>query len=309
MRYPKKSLGQNFIIDQNIIKKIISLVSVTNKDILEIGPGKGALTDVILKMNPKSLTLIEKDILMSNLLSLKFNENKKVKIYNSDILDFNLEKNLIKDTIIFGNLPYNISSQILVKLIKSNWPPKFSAIILMFQKEMADRITAKHKSLNYGRLSILSNYRLEVIKRFNVTPNCFYPKPKVTSTVLFLKPKKGNFYKIKDIINLEKITNIFFSNKRKMINKSLNKVFYQKKIRLIFQILNFHLDLQIFHLKCIIKLLNCMRRFYKFKFMKMNNFLNLLITLFKIFINQNVIIIFPMFNILVKTVKSSFNFL
>tara|TARA_B100001564_G_scaffold262709_1_gene224356 strand:- start:156 stop:941 length:786 start_codon:yes stop_codon:yes gene_type:complete len=229
MKYPKKSLGQNFLIDQNVIRKIINLISITNKNILEIGPGRGSLTDFVFKKNPKSLTLIEKDDLLSNSLKLKFNKKSKIKIFNSDILDFNLEKNLIKDTIIFGNLPYNISSQILVKLIKSDWPPKFSAAILMFQKEMADRIIAKYKSSNYGRLSILTNYRLEIVKKFNISPNCFYPKPKVTSTVIFFKPKKESIYKIKNITNLEKITNVFFSNKRKMINKTIDKIFDRKK--------------------------------------------------------------------------------
>ena len=117
-RYAKKSLGQNFLIDSNIIRKIIGLTNVFDKNILEIGPGKGALTDEILKNKPKSLTLIEKDNLLSNELKLKYNDNKKITIYNKDVLKFNFEKKLKKDTIIFGNLPYNIASQILVNIIK-----------------------------------------------------------------------------------------------------------------------------------------------------------------------------------------------
>ena len=213
MRFAKKSLGQNFLIDLNIIKKITGLTNIFNKDILEIGPGKGALTNEILKNKPKSLILIEKD----NLLSSEFNK---------DILKFNFEKELKKETIIFGNLPYNISSQILVKIIKfKKWPPKFLSLILMFQKEMADRIIGKFGTSKYGRLSILTNYRLNVINKFKISPNCFFPKPKVDSTILFLKPNNRTKHKIKNIENLEKITQIFFSNKRKMINKNFSKLF------------------------------------------------------------------------------------
>ena len=226
MKYAKKSLGQNFLVDHNIIKKIINLTTIFDKNILEIGPGKGALTDEILKNKPRSLTLIEKDNLLSNELKLKYNKNKKIIIYNKDVLKFNFEKKLEEDTIIFGNLPYNIASQILVNIIRfKKWPPKYSCLIFMFQKEMADRIIGKYGTSKYGRLSILTNYRLNLLNKFNISPNCFFPKPKIDSTVLFLKPNSKIKNKIKNIKNLEKITRIFFSNKRKMINKSFSKLF------------------------------------------------------------------------------------
>ena len=226
MIYAKRSLGQNFLKDSNIIKKITNITEIVNKDVLEIGPGEGALTNEIIKNNPKSLTLIEKDDSLFKALKLKYNNNDKIKIYNKDILQFNLEEKIKKNTIIFGNLPYNISSQILVKMIRfKKWPPKYSALIFMFQKEMADRIIGKFNTPKYGRLSILTNYRLKVLNKFNVSPNCFFPKPKVISTILFLKPNHKIFYKIKNIQNLEKITNILFSNKRKMINKGFLKLF------------------------------------------------------------------------------------
>ena len=226
MIYAKKSLGQNFLVDQNIIKKIVNSVNIANRNILEIGPGKGALTNEILKKNPKSLILVEKDYKIFEKLKEKYKDNKKVEIKNNDILELDLEKKLKKSSIIFGNLPYNISSQILVKIIKfKNWPPQFTDIIFMFQKEMADRVIGKFNSSGYGRLSVLTNYRLDILKKFNVSPNCFLPKPKVNSTVIFIKPKKINKYKIGNIDNLEKITRIFFSNRRKMINKSYKKIF------------------------------------------------------------------------------------
>ena len=110
MKYAKKSLGQNFLIDLNIVKKIINLTAISDKNILEIGPGKGALTDEILKNKPRSLTLIEKDNLLSNELKLKYNKNKKIIIYNKDVLKFNFEKKLEEDTIIFGNSKSDMAS-------------------------------------------------------------------------------------------------------------------------------------------------------------------------------------------------------
>ena len=231
MKFPKKSLGQNFLIDKNIIKKIISLSSIRGKNIIEIGPGKGALTDEILKREPKTFYLIEKDFYLAQELKKKYFKKKNVKIYNSDILNFDIEKIIENNSIIFGNLPYNISSQILVKFLKfKKWPPKYNGLIFMFQKELAEKIIAKFPSNNYGRLAILTNFRLEMLEKFTVSNNCFFPKPKITSMVIYLKPKKHNENRIKKIENLEKITRIFFSNKRKMINKNVRKVLTLKSI-------------------------------------------------------------------------------
>ena len=233
MNYAKKSLGQNYLIDLNIIKKIINLKYIYNKNILEIGPGKGALTKEILKNKPKSLILIEKDNSLSEELKFKYKDQKNIIVYNKDVLKFDFE-NKLKNTIIFGNLPYNISSQILAKIIKfKKDPPKFSALVLMFQKEMAQRVIGKFNTSKYGRLSILTNYRLKVLKKFDVSSNSFFPKPKVNSTVLYLKPNTKKFDKIKKIENLEKITNMLFSNKRKMINKTIKKIFYKDQLNLI----------------------------------------------------------------------------
>ena len=234
MIYTKKSLGQNYLTDLNVIKKIINLTEINDKDVLEIGPGKGALTEKILDNNPRSLILVEKDNILSKELKYKYQNNKKVTIYNKDILKFDLEKKLKKDSIVFGNLPYNISSQILVKIIRlKQYPPKYSSLIFMFQKEMAERIIGKFNTSKYGRLSILANYKLKVQSKFNVTSNCFFPKPKVDSTVLHFKPIKKITKKIKNIENLEKITNILFSNKRKMINKNIKKIFSKNQLELI----------------------------------------------------------------------------
>ncbi len=231
MKYFKKSLGQNFLIDKNIIKKILKMVEIKNKNVIEIGPGSGALTDEIIKKQPKNLILIEKDNVLVEGLKLKYYGNKKIDIINCDILKFDLESLLNKNYIIFGNLPYNISSQIIVKLIKLNWPPIFKSLVLMFQKELGEKIIGKFSSSNYGRLSILSNYRLNIVDKFLVSPNSFFPKPKVNSLVIHFKPKNKIIYKIKNIGSLEKVTNVLFSNKRKMINKSIKKIICSEKLK------------------------------------------------------------------------------
>tara|TARA_Y100000816_G_scaffold277786_1_gene248309 strand:+ start:1905 stop:2687 length:783 start_codon:yes stop_codon:yes gene_type:complete len=230
MGYVKKSLGQNFLIDKNIINKIINLTDIKNKNIIEIGPGLGAITYEIIKKKPKSLILIEKDDKFYEKLKVEFLKNKSIELFNQDILKFNLEKKIKPNSVIFGNLPYNISSQILVKILRFNkWPPNFTDIIFMFQKELGNKIIGNFKSNNYGRLSILTNYRLKILNKFLISNNCFSPKPKISSIILHFKPKK-KFNKIKNLKNLEKVTNILFSNKRKMINKNVKKLFNEKNL-------------------------------------------------------------------------------
>ena len=151
----KKSLGQNFLIDANIINKIVNIVDIKGKNILEIGPGTGNLSSKILDQYPKKMIVIEKDKSLANLL--KDNFGSKIIVINQDILKIN--ENLIEKEklTVFGNLPYNISSQIIAKIIKfKKCPPNYSALILMFQKEMAQRIIGKFNTSKYGRLSILA---------------------------------------------------------------------------------------------------------------------------------------------------------
>jgi len=219
----KKSLGQNFLIDKNVIYKIINTVSITDNEILEVGPGTGNLTREILRNNPSKMYLIEKDTFLAE--SLKEIIDERVQVFNKDILKFD-EKSLSKNKIIvFGNLPYNISTEILstwiVKLKNDYW---FSDLILMFQKEVADRIIAQFNTSAYGRLSILANWRLNINKICDISPESFSPRPKIQSTLIHFTPKK-KFVEIKDPINLEKITRIFFSHRRKMLKKPFNQIF------------------------------------------------------------------------------------
>ena len=220
----KKSLGQNFLTDRNILKKIVEITKIKNKSILEVGPGTGNLTSYILKNNPKKIFVIEKDENLASFLAEQF--KNKIIIINKDILKVN-EKNLEKEKlIVFGNLPYNISTEILCKWVLNldNNYFWFSCLILMFQKEVADRIISNFNSSKYGRLSILANWKLDIEKICDIKSNSFSPRPKVDSSLLFFKPKKI-FYEFKDPKNLEKITRVFFSQRRKMLKKPYNQMF------------------------------------------------------------------------------------
>jgi 16S rRNA (adenine1518-N6/adenine1519-N6)-dimethyltransferase len=219
----KKSLGQNFLVDRNILEKITNATQITDKIILEVGPGTGNLTSFILKKKPKKIFVIEKDENLADHLKETF--NNQLTIINDDILKIN-ESSLFESKVtVFGNLPYNISTEILSKWITNSkedlW---FNNLILMFQKEVADRIIAKFNTSNYGRLSIISNWKLNVEKICDIKPESFSPRPKIDSSLLFFSPKK-DFFKIKNPKNLEKVTRIFFNHRRKMIKKPFNQLF------------------------------------------------------------------------------------
>ena len=224
----KKSLGQNFLVDTNIIDKITNLIDIENKSILEVGPGTGNLTSSLLKKKPKRFYVIEKDNNLSLLLEKKF--KNYLSIINDDILNIDENKICKDELIVFGNLPYNISTEILCKWILNLNDQKiwFSNLILMFQKEVADRIISQYNKSSYGRLSILANWKLDIKKILDIKPNSFFPKPKVDSSVLFFSPKK-NFLRLKNPKNLEKITRIFFSHRRKMIKKPYQELFLGNK--------------------------------------------------------------------------------
>jgi len=234
----KKSLGQNFLIDKNIIKRIIQEGKITtNETVLEIGPGTGNLTEEIIKQKPKKVILIEKDNKLSEELLLKFGNT--IEIINDDILEIE-ENNLSSNQIlVFGNLPYNISTKILTKWI-CNIKNKFwfKKLLLMFQKEVADRIVAETNTKNYGRLSVISQWKMNIKKIIDIKPYSFYPKPKILSTLLEFTPK-NSFIHINDIKNLEKITKTLFNKRRKMIKNSIFNVVNKEDLSKI----NFNINL------------------------------------------------------------------
>ena len=219
----KKSLGQNFLIDRNILKIISEFTSIKDKIVLEIGPGTGNLTSFILKKKPKKFIVIEKDNDLASNIAEIFKD--QLNIINDDVLNVD-ENSLANEKItVFGNLPYNISTEILsrwiINLKNDFW---FDRLVLMFQKEVADRIIANFNSSYYGRLTILSNWKLNIEKICDIKPESFSPRPKIDSSLLVFSPKE-NFFKINDPKNLEKITRVFFNHRRKMIKKPYNQLF------------------------------------------------------------------------------------
>ena len=219
MTYPKKKWGQNFLVDPNIIKKIIHTLEIKSKDqILEIGPGKGALT---FSIKAQKVFAIEIDKDLCDLLSRK--KQKNLTIINEDILKTNIEN--LKINKVVGNLPYNISSQIIFKILKNN---NWDTAIFMIQKELAERITSKEGSKQYGRISVMIQSLCDVKREFNVSPNCFSPKPNVSSTIISLKKKKKIIF---DYDKFEYLVKKIFSQRRKKIKNTLTQISNYDELR------------------------------------------------------------------------------
>ena len=210
----KKKYGQNFLIDKNILTKITNLISEENLSILEIGPGDGKLTDKIILKKPSSLTLIEIDRDLIENLNKKYSSKNEINIINENILDYKIKK---KYDLIISNLPYNISSQVLVKLSIMNYNP--DTLILMFQKEFAQRLLAQ--KLNSLNSLIKCFYEIEL--NFHVSKNCFRPVPKIDSSVLSFKKIKEKLLNKNEINNYIAFKRNLFSHKRKSLRNLLKK--------------------------------------------------------------------------------------
>ena len=216
----KKKFGQNFLIDQNIIKKICNLIPNKFLSIIEIGPGNGRLTEHILKLEPKKFKIIEIDSDLIPIIKKKFDKNLNLEIINENILNYPL---IEKVDLIISNLPYNISSQILVKICLTKHPPDI--LILMFQKEFAERLM--DEKLN--SLNSLVNCFYDIKNNFNVGKNCFRPKPKINSTVLLFERKKKSLLKKNEINDFIDFKRILFSHKRKTLGNLLRNYSLDKK--------------------------------------------------------------------------------
>ena len=226
----KKKYGQNFLIDSSVIKDIVGLINPQDEDkILEIGPGLGSITFPILdKIN--KIDVIEIDPDMVGFLN-KSNYSKKINIHTNDILK--IENNFFNNfNKIIGNLPYYISSEILIKICNIN--NKNKKIYFMLQKEVAERISSPPGNKIYGRLSIIIQYFYDVEKLFDVAPNSFNPPPKINSSIVELIPKKEFKEKILNFVNFEKITKLAFGQKRKTIKNNFREVLSEAD----FEILN-----------------------------------------------------------------------
>lgn len=226
----KKKYGQNFLISETIAKKITSYLNISNENVIEIGPGNLALTKFIISQNPKKFLAIEidKEIVDKHQCNLPNYANY---IANQDALKFD-EINFFKNEkfFIISNLPFNISTKLLIKWIKLQYKTNsIKGMVLMFQKELGERIISAENTRKYGRLSILAHSVFEVKKEIIVKKEKFNPKPKVDAIILRFTPnklkRKINFH------SLEKITNIFFNTRRKINNKKIKKNFSETVIK------------------------------------------------------------------------------
>jgi 16S rRNA (adenine1518-N6/adenine1519-N6)-dimethyltransferase len=234
---PNKKLGQNFIFDKNILNKIVSLLDPYSSDlVIEIGPGLGGLTETMLNSGFKNILLIEKDRKLSNILiDIKSRFPNNLDVQFEDALNFDFTSLNFKKISVISNLPYNVATKILTKLLFEQYnSKKFDSLILMFQREVAERIVAKHSTKNYGRLSIISQYLYECSISFNLNASVFYPKPKVESSIVAFNSKKipSNL----KISTLEEITRLSFNQRRKMIKSNLKNIIDEKTLKEVYEI-------------------------------------------------------------------------
>ena len=214
MHKPKKSLGQNFLIDKNIAKKIVNITSINNQYIIEIGPGTGFLTDEIIKKKPKKLYLLEKDKSLYLYLKKKYYDYKNIEIINDDALNFNLQYIKERKKII-SNLPYNISIKLIINWLKIEC--KVQKMILMIQKEVADKMNYVNKTKK-NRLNLFIEVASRFNIEFNVSNNVFFPKPKISSSVISITPKKNLNINLN---SFESFTREIFQYKRKKLSTVL----------------------------------------------------------------------------------------
>lgn len=223
----KKELGQNFLIDEVALNRIIELINPRNEDhFLEIGPGRGALTKR-LSDKAKRLDAVELD--QDLLLSLKLINSNKLFIHNESILNFDVDRIIEYEKIrLVGNLPYNISTEIMLWAFGSL--KQLEDMHFMFQKEFGERLSAEPNNKSYGRISVLTQYLTELEKVLYLEPSSFRPKPSVESVFIRFKPKKDRHILSPISIKLQEITKATFMHRRKMIGKSLKNILTTQQI-------------------------------------------------------------------------------
>ena len=229
----KKKFGQNFLIDKNILLKIINLIETNNLDILEIGPGNGKLTDYIILKKPRKLTLIEIDTELTEELIIKYSKFNYIKVTNANILEIDIKESY---HLVISNLPYNISSQVIVKLALLDRSP--DKLILMFQKEFAQRLL--DKKINSINSLIKCFYDIKL--SFNVSKNCFRPIPKVDSSVLLFTKKNKKLLEEDEVNDFILFKRNLFSHKRKSLKNLLKKYHLEKDFNLNVRVENLELE-------------------------------------------------------------------
>ena len=224
-----KSLGQNFLLDSNITDKIIrrslakqEISNFNDFNIIEVGPGPGGLTRSILQENPKSLTVVEMDSRCIKIMEdLRPETDSPMNIINGDALEFDINENTSAPRQIISNLPYNVSVPLLIKWLQEI--KDISAMTLMFQKEVAERIMAPTRCKDYGRVSVIAQLTCQIDKLMDLNPECFTPAPKIWSSVLLFRPLSNAISK-EEIAKIEKITSLAFGQRRKMLRQSLKSL-------------------------------------------------------------------------------------
>lgn len=250
----KKSLGQNFLVDQNYQKKIIAVLKKghQNEPLLEIGPGQAALTQHVLEFSD-SVMLIEKDRSLAKILTERFENEDRVSVICSDFLKCDLKKTLPQGKVlVLGNLPYNVSSQILIECFKHS--SQFSRLVFMFQKELADRILADYGNKSFGSLAIWTQIFSKAKKCFDVPPTAFRPRPKVVSTVVEFVLNDELYEDHKSFLDFtrhaflyrrKKLSTIFKKQLKELSNKSVSDLWQKRAEQLSLQELQtLHNELQ-----------------------------------------------------------------
>lgn len=220
---PKKGLSQNFLIDGNILNKIVDLAEVKENDsVLEIGPGPGALTEFLLERKV-NLIAVEKDSLWADRLKNQF---PQVKVFNEDILDFDFDKHIPPGTKVVANLPYHITTPIISKIIQRK--NLFSLVIVMVQEEVGRRMTAEKNTKDYGSLSVFINYFSRPTYGFKVKRTSFLPAPKVDSAVVKLEIRTPP--RVSNEETFFKMVREAFNHRRKMLRGSLSKLYSREAL-------------------------------------------------------------------------------
>ncbi len=216
----KKSFGQNFLFDSNITDKIVKHSLPLSNTVIEIGPGAGTLTKSILKSNVNKIILIEKDKSLIKLLENLRDNYSFIEIHNKDALNFPIWKLGKSPKQVIANLPYNISTKILINLLKNS--NQFTKLTMLFQKEVANRIVAKPGAKNYSRISVISQLQTKVKILFDIPDTAFFPKPKVQSSLVEFIPHINKTYDY-NFKKMEELTQFVFSKKRKMLRSIFKK--------------------------------------------------------------------------------------
>ncbi len=228
----KKKFGQNFLIDQNVLNNIITKAEISGKNVIEIGPGLGSLTEYLIR-DAKKVVCYEIDKDMVDILEDRYKENEIVTIVFEDFLKANLKEDISKyfdneEVIVVANLPYYITTAILTKILEETSLVK--KIVVMVQKEVAQRLSGKPSTKDYNSLSVLIQYYTNVKTLFNVSPKSFIPAPEVDSSVIMIE-RKSELLELKSEEYFLKFNRIIFTQRRKTLSNNLKTGFkYNQKL-------------------------------------------------------------------------------